>query len=169
MTHHGTCLPLPYVAKPVENEHRRRPRTPSHSTTQAARLAACVLHRAAGLTPARWSFPPIRAMAAASGTTAPEVAAAASAEAPSWDGQASQDELMHKDCCAVVDARDADHDGLAQQRGQRGRTVRHLGIRVHVRPEDVLPAHAAARPRLEAREVDLPLGEAAQAAVQAPR
>ena len=45
-------------------------------------------------------------MAAASDTTAPEVAAAASAEAPSWDGQASQDELMHKDCCAVVDARD---------------------------------------------------------------
>ena len=36
-------------------------------------------------------------MAAASDTTAPEVAAAASAEAPSWDGQA-QDELMHNDC-----------------------------------------------------------------------
>jgi hypothetical protein len=47
---------------------------------------------------------------------------------------------------AVVDAGDADHDRLAQQRGQRGGTVRSLGIRVHVRPEDVLPAYAPARP-----------------------
>ena len=47
---------------------------------------------------------------------------------------------------AVVDAGDADHDRLTEQRGKRGGTVRSLGIRVHVRPEDVLPTPAPARP-----------------------